>query len=566
MKNTFLSSTTLSQFSSINNSNLYKFLFLFILLFYSIILSQYGFENWDSGFIQGFCWRVLQGEHPYTDFLYIRPPASVYFHSIFMKVLPVEGQYYFTRVIGYWLFALQVYLTVTGFDNIYNLKKINLNKWAIIIVCYIISIHNFFANPWYNVDGIFFASVAFYLMSRFKTLTFFNLFLISFFCVFSALTKQSFYFIPIIFFIWIALTKSRQQTLYFLCSLLIWIATYILFLRSITTLDNYLSQTSEHTRLSDLAQVGIEIYIRSFNNIYLLISSIVIASILFYFKTPDIKINSNTICSFFKWLSITTFFFSLMAIPFMDFRKISVIFFNATIYAFIYKTAFDFQKIKGNFPLIVLICISWCVGLSLGYAFPILYATGLILSFYVLMREDLMIQTYKKTYSIVVIAICIYASLLNIHQYREKNIFQLNYSLEEISPKLKYIKSAKETLEKYRELKILSKEYPNYTVTPSIPLSHYLFDTKNSVPAEWLTNFEINYKTSEFFELIKNKTDYVFLEKSFIKGEILDSSFEKKMSFSSLSIYLYFYSKPITETQHFIVYKSSDIKNVFIRK
>lgn len=555
MKDSFL-----SNFSTINSFNFYKILFFFILSFYSIILSHYGFENWDSGFIQGFCWRIIHGEHPYTDFLYIRPPASVYFHSIFMKILPIDGQYYFTRVIGYWLFAFQVYFSVTGIDNIYNLKKINLNKWAIIIVCYMISIHNFFANPWYNVDGIFFASVAFYLMSRNKTHNFLHLFLISLFCFLSALTKQSFYFIPIIFLLWIMLTKSTKQTIYFLFSSLIWFGFYILFLNSITTLGNYLSQTSEHTRLSDLAKVGVEIYIRCFNNIYLLTSSILISFLLFLYKTPNKKFNSYTICAFFKWLSITTFLLSIIVIPFIDFRKVSVIFFNATIYAFIYKTSFNLDKTKEHFPLMVLICIAWCVGLSLGYAYPILYATGLILSFYILMREDLMIQKYKKLYSIILISISLYSFSLNIYQYREKNIFQLNYSLEEISPKLKYIKSSKETLEKYKELKILIKQYPNYTVAPSIPLSHYLFNTKNRVPAEWLTDFEINYKTAEFFEIIKNKTDYLFIEKSFIKGEILDVSFEKKMLFSSLSMYIYLKSKPIKETQHFYIYKSRELK------
>jgi hypothetical protein len=93
-----------------------------------------------------------------------------------------------------------------------------------------------------------------------------------------------------------------------------------------------------------------------------------------------------------------------------------------------------------------------------------------------------------------------------------------------------------------------------------------LFDTKNRVAAEWLTDFEINYKISDFFEIIKNKTDYIFLEKSFIKGEILDDTFEKEMIFSSLSMNLYLKSKPIFETQHFIVYKSKEINNVFMKK
>jgi len=128
-------------------SNLYKYLFFGIIAFYSFVLSQFGFENWDSGFIQGFSWRIINGEDVYQDFLYIRPPVSAYFHAIFMQILPDDGQYFFMRIIGYLLFGLQVFFTVSGFDKLYNLKSINVDKWGVTIICFVMSLHNFFTNP-----------------------------------------------------------------------------------------------------------------------------------------------------------------------------------------------------------------------------------------------------------------------------------------------------------------------------------------------------------------------------------------------------------------------------------
>ncbi len=536
-------------------TNTYKYLFFGIIAFYCLVLSQFGFENWDSGFIQGFSWRIINGEDVYQDFLYIRPPVSAYFHAMFMQVLPEEGQYFFMRIVGYLLFGLQVFFTVSGFDKLYNLKSINVDKWGVMILCFVISMHNFFPNPWFNNDGIFFASIAFYLMARFRNPNMIPLFFIALFCLLSAFTKQSFYFIPILFFAWVFIEYGIKRTFYLTLSLLILLGIFLAWITSITSLHRVLEQVSEHTRGSDLLRVGFETYIRCFHNKYILITVIVAPLLYSYFKNNK----SFSVSLYLKYLSFTFFISTILAIPLIDFRLVTVIFFDAVLISFVYKVNFNWASLKHYFPVFVLLIIAWCVGLSLGYPYPILYSTGLILAYLYLMHDDLKVLNAKKYLKFIAVPIGIYVFLLNINSYREKDIWELNYSLETISPKLKYIKTNKETFEKMTELKMLVSKYgPNYITTPHIPLSHYLFDTRNPIPAEWLTSFEINYKTEAFLIETYKKPIYIFLEKSLLEGEalFLNPTEADKADFSLFSLTIYKDWKPIAETKYFYVYDS----------
>ena len=135
-----------------NNSNTYKYLFFLIVAFYCIILTQFGLENFDTGYIPSFSWRVINGQDIYQDFFYKGPPVTIYFHAFLMKILPETAQFFFIRVIVYLLFALQVYLCVSGFYAVYDLRKLKINKWAIMSVCFIISLLNFSPYPWPTTD------------------------------------------------------------------------------------------------------------------------------------------------------------------------------------------------------------------------------------------------------------------------------------------------------------------------------------------------------------------------------------------------------------------------------
>ena len=130
-----------------NNSTVYKYLFCVIVAFYSLVLAQFGLENFDTGYIPSFSWRIINGQAVYQDFIYKGPPVSLYFNALFMYVLPENGQFFFIRITVYLLFALQVFLVVSGLDHSYNFSKFRINKCGLMCVGFIVSLLNFSAYP-----------------------------------------------------------------------------------------------------------------------------------------------------------------------------------------------------------------------------------------------------------------------------------------------------------------------------------------------------------------------------------------------------------------------------------
>lgn len=50
---------------------LYQLLFWIIVLAYAFFYAPYGSNDTDGGFITAYAWRVMQGDLPYQDFIYV---------------------------------------------------------------------------------------------------------------------------------------------------------------------------------------------------------------------------------------------------------------------------------------------------------------------------------------------------------------------------------------------------------------------------------------------------------------------------------------------------------------
>jgi hypothetical protein len=87
-------------------------IFSFLPLIYCIFFAKYGFEDTDTGFIIGMSYRILNGELPYVDFAYVRPPISLYLNSFFLYILSDNSQILFLRYIYYFYYALPIFLSI----------------------------------------------------------------------------------------------------------------------------------------------------------------------------------------------------------------------------------------------------------------------------------------------------------------------------------------------------------------------------------------------------------------------------------------------------------------------
>lgn len=526
----------------------YKIVLFLIITFYCLILSQYGMETWDTGYMSSFAWRIVNGQHVYEDFIYKFPPVTIYVHSFFMKILPETGQFFYFRIIAYLSFLLQVYFFVSGTYLIYNIKKVN--KWGLIVLCFLVSWLNFPPYPWPTTDGLLYASIAFWIVAKNKKINFITLFFVAFFALLSALSKQSYYLIPLFILVWIYLRYNLKASLYYLISLSILLGIFVLLICQITTWQNFKQQLNGTLDLKDLYIVGFHHYVFMPFKFFVALTIIISTSLFIYLKKTNQKIIQ--LAPHLKMITIVLILISIVLFLIKMFFAASFLAFDAAIIAILYSYFEKKKTISYLFPLVVLIAISWSVSISLGYQTTILFATGIILTFITLFENEVSIN--PKKYILIGLPLCLVAFASNKYPYREDSILELNYSLESISPKLKYIKTKKETFEKHLELKQLIKKYgENYIVAPSMPMANYLFNTQSQLPGDWLLDHEIDGQNERFIKICSNKKNYIFIEKSFVTGEDFK---EATIEASPTAWYIYKKFNKIDTTKYFIVYNS----------
>jgi len=520
-----------------------------ILAAYCLVLTQFGLENFDTGYIPSFAWRIVNGQTVYQDFIYKGPPVTLYFHAIFMYCLPETAQFFFIRIINYLLFALQVYLVVDAFYHSYDLRKFQ--KWGLVTIGFMVSILAFSPYPWPTTDGLLFASVAFWLVSKSKDPGFWKLFTIALFCMLSALTKQSFYLIPILFLLWIFVQHSYRKAIVFMVQIIALSGIYLSLIVSATSFKNFISQTTGETHWHDLFYTGLHNYIFISVKAFAVLLAIFLALAFGYLKLTKRK--PSVLLPFFKWTAVFVFSVAIALCCFKKIELASRIAFDAALIALIYGIGFKVENLRKYFPVAVSLGIAWSSSISLGYQFPVLFSTAIVLGFIVLIEKNL--KMHPQYYLWIAVPVCITAFSYNLKPYREPNIFDLKYPLESISSKLKFIKTSKSNFEKYSELKQLVAKYgENFIVAPNIPMANYLFNDQSELPADWIIETEVGRRQNLFIRLASEKKNYIFLEKSFLQHE--EFMPEDKEKFSSIAAFIYKNFNQIDQTSHFLVYNA----------
>lgn len=542
---------------SINKKRIYTLLLILVLIIYVSILATHGFELWDTGYITSFAWRIVNNQYVYQDFIYKGPPLSLYLTALFLKILPVSGQFYWLRVINYLMFALQVYFTISGFKNLYP-TKLKFNSKAVMIFGFVVSLLNFSPYPWPTTDGLFFASLAFYILSLNTNPKFSTISLVALFSVFSALTKQSFYPIPLLFLGWFLINTSWKKSLYYSGVVLLFLGLFMCWILSITSLDNFLSQITGETTLKQLFQTGILNYFWNYKEKFIYFGLLSSLSILLHLKFPKIK--AYSIMNLAYWLAFSIGIFTIVLCFFYEFYLASRLAFLSACIGVFSCFNFSVQSLKYYSTAILLLGISWCSSISLGYPFPILFTTGILLTLILVFDSQFEFLKRSKLSYILPLSLLLLAFSYNKRPYREKYFNELQYDLTSVSQKLKYLKTNKVTSEKLIDLKNIKEKFGNnYIVAPNIPIANYIFNTESKLPADWIINTEINKDPKRFIDIAALKQNYIFLEKSFIEGneEFMP---KKREQFSIITDYIFKNFKKVDETKYFLIYNGK-IKN-----
>jgi putative flippase GtrA len=153
--------------------------------------APYGMDTTDFGFFYGHAWRILQGEVPYRDFFYVKPPLSLYWHAFWLwltperfSVLAGKAGFYAEMLAASWLGALYLARAV-------DLRRLGVPLPLLATLGFVWSVHAFPPMPWHTVEGVLFGAGALYAVAAGHPL------LAGVLAAASALTKQSYALMPL---------------------------------------------------------------------------------------------------------------------------------------------------------------------------------------------------------------------------------------------------------------------------------------------------------------------------------------------------------------------------------
>jgi len=495
-----------------NKNNMYKAILFLLPFIYTLLFGRYGFEDSDSGFIVGLGWRILNGELPYRDFYYVRPPLSPCLSAFFLYVLPEYGQLFYIRFLTYVIMLLTILMTTDVLDKFYNFKELNLNKYLFSIISFFILSIGHLDFQWPTTDGIFFAILGLWILVSYKD-NFFLVVLAGILFALSALAKQNFMTIPVLALIFTFLTYGKKLGVLVFFGIIINFLIFYLWLDSNSLVELFINQTTGVTSVKDLIKAGFLNYFISDKALLGLVSLISIILMFvhrFYNKFFNIKFISFLILCTIVLINLSYIIYTQTSGKLIRFDLTFPVI--VTLY-FIYLFVSKKEKLKNHYILAFLFAIAWSSSISWGYNTPILFFIPILFGIiFILSKHYKFLNSYKYNLAFIVLII-VYSIPYNLFPYRDKPIWLLHSNAVEISDKAAFIITNKNIIAKHKELSKLLKDYPKSTVLPSVPLAYYLNNLNNNFKIDWAMDVEAGYDIDGLIKNINECCQYCIVEK-----------------------------------------------------
>ena len=509
--------------------NRYNIAAISILFLYFFVFAHFGFSFDDGGYLYGAGWRLIIGEHLYSDYIYARPPMSPIISWFLQWILNDSHEYLKIRYFFYAEVFIYSFLSVYLINKFFNLSK----EFPIFLtgtLVFVINVH-FNNYLWHTTDGIFFSVISFYFITKRK------MFWGSVFLLFAVLSKQSFY--PLLFmyplFIYIFFKREdddigekveNEDFIFFILNAFLVFTIFMMFILLFFNKEffDYLSLHQEHTQLKPFLKAGFIVYL--INSAFFWI----LATILFFFSEENRRLLFNyknkfsrafltkKTLDFLYVFNFSILFFSLFLLFFLDSPSIKlyhmiisfilVVFLLEELYLFYRKR----EQRRFIFTL-VFISIAWCSSLSWGYTTPAFYA-GTILFLYFLHHREII---DKKIILIIPILFILDSPIL----LTERTINQ--HDIGFFSKKLSGIYT---TTNKYNDLKNINKkinecekEHKTWSVFPDYTFVKYAKNSKPNIALDWISNAEAMNKYDKIEKQIKDVKCLILHHKYRLKGK-----------------------------------------------
>jgi len=127
-------------------------------LLYAFVWARQGFSTEDAGFLIGLSWRVFDGQVPYRDFIYVRPPLSIYIHAL--PILCGPYALFADRLLSLAQLALAAIVGTRVLLGTSRLKAGNVGFWTVALAAFVLTTHNWPAFGWPTVDAVLFSALS----------------------------------------------------------------------------------------------------------------------------------------------------------------------------------------------------------------------------------------------------------------------------------------------------------------------------------------------------------------------------------------------------------------------
>ena len=484
---------------------------LIVTAIFGWLYAPYGVGDKDGGWILSFSWRLLRGQIPYKDFVYILPPGSILLHALPLYVVPSPYQVMFGRLMFFFSVALYSLLSAVVLYQLFDLKRWRLRPDILALLFFVFSVQSHQPMPWYTVDGVLFSVIGLYFLSCRQAA--WGAAVGALFLFLAAGCKQPFFFVVPFGLGYVWIMRGWRD---------VGIAVGTLTGLTLVVVGVAVGMGLHQEPLSQFAgQAGG-------------VMSLIQQGVVPYVKTTSLALGPAVLA----WVVLERGLYWIKGrrldpawFPYVALGTIMV---AATIYMLVRQTArppaFHYPSLfflavavpllyelkpgrRDLWTLAFMLSIAWCSSVSYGYTTPVTYGAPLIFGLLYYSHKYLRTRPAPLCYFLLCLSLAVQAAG---YQFPTDDAprAELKHDLGTVFPKLKYVRSTERNLQRYAELKRLHETYgDHFTVLPGIPLANYLTDTTSPVSLDYLYALHTTPGIADLaIRDLDERRPYVFLE------------------------------------------------------
>lgn len=491
---------------------------LFILLVATIahlLFSHLGLNPTDDGWVLAGSRRIIEGQIPHRDFISFHVTGSLFLHAPFVLL---GGDYVFliSRYFVWIQFASIAWAWTIVIARSFKVFSTLLEKFAVALIAFSFSAHYFPIMAWYTIDGLFFVSLGIMLCdNEFKWAKMVGYALIGI----APLCKQV--FLPMIP-ITLLLSKDWRQLFFWIVTTLP-IAVFGVYLAIFGAIPDAFLQLTTHR---DFFSVGLSLYVTTLSFPLGIVGGSLAAYMIYNTFNSKHQVNIFVLQRLIGILMIFGLIFGAAWALFDGRFNIITTFgiFGADIGVTSYFVFREQKLTSYSCSGLLIVFVTYCITISLGYGRPALMAGTLILflmasvqfSCQLTNKQNRFLNKSKcshirwfstKNSQMLINFLIIFSVVSSLvafgiarqnYIYREQPASHLTYDLGDVLPGAEGIKTNENTYNFFVDLRnaknIVKERGKKYCIVPDTAVNWVKDPQSNPLPCDWSNNYVLGRK------------------------------------------------------------------------